>query len=279
MQISLTKTRAAQILAAAVAIAVLLALLLYGDQGSQRFRERQHNLRRFEPDVMRMRAAGEAARSIYQQSGRLIPSLAELERTDYYPFPQPYARSFYGGAIDVTLSGPTANEWRYEGAVLSGRRIMVDISGRFERVGPQRETQRMVTAYCAGVAKRTATVEAIETLFMQRHLEAVEVYERQMHHAPYVTFEERDWRKRPIAADLPKTDRELKLYVAWLRATEGVPELQDAWGRPLKFTLTQHGMACLSAGADGVLGTADDIVGTAPSTSGGRTPRPVAATR
>jgi hypothetical protein len=265
MHISLGKSRAAQILAAGVAITALLALYLYGDQASQRSRERQYNLSWFDPDVMRMRAVGEAAQSIYQQSGRLIRSLAELERTDYYPFPhQIYARSLFGGAIDVTLTEPTANECRFEGAVLTGRQVRIDICGHFETVGPQRETQRMVTAYCAGVAQRTAAVDAIEDQFMRRHLKAVYKYELQVHHAPQQTFDEGSQPKRPIPADLPKNDRELKLYVAWLRATEGVTEMNDSWGRPLRFSLTGHGMECRSAGADGVFGTADDVVGASP---------------
>jgi hypothetical protein len=262
--ISLSKTRPAKNLAAGIAMTLLLALYLYGNQVSQRRREQWRNLNRFYADVTRIRAVLEAARSIYQQSGRLIGSLAELERTDYYPFPQPYARSFYGGAIDVTLSESTANEWRGEGAVLSGSQVMIDIGGHFERVGPQRETQRMVTAYCAGVAQRRATIEAIENQIMTGHLKAVRSYQDQMHHAPNVTFHERDWRPRPLAADWPKNDRELKRYVAWLRATEGVTELKDAWSCPLKFTLTPHGMTCRSAGADGDPGTADDVVGISP---------------
>src|SRR5688572_6179749 len=99
----LGKTRLAQNVAVAIAMTLLLALYLYGNQVSERRRERSRNLQLFNADVTRMWAVGEAAQSIYQQTGRLIRSLADLERTDYYPFSQPYARSFYGGAIDVAL--------------------------------------------------------------------------------------------------------------------------------------------------------------------------------
>jgi hypothetical protein len=121
------------------------------------------------------------------------------------------------------MGEPTEDKWRYEGAVLRGSHAIVDVWVPIERVGPQRETQRMVTAYCAGVTKRVTTIAAIGSQILAEHSLAVRSYQQQMHHAPNVSFEERTSRHWPIAADLPKDDRELKLYVAWFRATEGAP--------------------------------------------------------
>src|SRR5206468_4241169 len=106
------------------------------------------------------------------------------------------------------------NTWRYEGAILKGSHVIVDVWVPIERVGPQRETQRMVTAYCAGVTKRVTTIAAIGGQILAEHSLAVRSYKQQMHHAPIVTFEERtSSRQWPISADKPKDDRELKLYV------------------------------------------------------------------
>ena len=98
-----------------------------------------------------------------------------------------------------------------------------------------------------------------------RTLKSLDFYTQPVYAAYHMIDWDYDYFDKPnIEGDLPTTQEELEEYLSWIR--KGYErfwknkELNDGFGNPIRFELTEEGLKATSAGVDGELDTEDDLV-------------------
>lgn len=251
----LDKKRKSHIRKALEIIGALFVLILVIGvlQGIYESIQREHRRRYYLPDTVRAYAACSASRMIYELNGREIHSLEELERSAYYPFRESYTPCCHGETLKlIVIETATTLTWR--GIRIHQGEPQRVISAPADKVPPDIQTRRILTSYMKGVRDRIADIQKIRGTFVSTHQSALRAGECPL------TFTQRLPPQSPLTRDLPTNERELQLYLRWLRNTEGVKELVDAWGHPLLFFLQDAYLVGRSRGSDGIFGSKDDIV-------------------
>jgi hypothetical protein len=249
---------AASILAATCCVATIPWIARGCSDSLERDRGRS-DLGRFAPDVIRIKAACSAMRDVYALNGRLLRTLGELEASWYYPYSETYAQSLFGGTLEVDLIEAGEARFLWLGKTDAGE---VSRPGYQVKASPSTKelrTKRAMAAYLAGIRRRSADAERIRNDFAKQHDSSVSIFKARYGQYPLV-FTRRYYGRPTIKGDLPAGKPELVTYLDWVKHTEGLAELIDAWGRVLSFSINRGSVSCRSAGPDGVLNSNDDLL-------------------
>src|SRR5579884_1229009 len=193
-------------------------------------------------------------------TGRENISLAELEDSSYYPCLLPLDK-LTKAQIAIVDEGSNADPAkRYCRLGEPGRTSRI-ADYFYKRSGPALATKRMMSWYLSGVRRRTSQIQQIQRTYAEGLLNSIGSGQ------PVRRLMGKRVPTAGISGDLPRNPGELQAYVNWLKQTEGLPELTDAWGHPLSFSINGRELVCRSSGPDGEMGTSDDIVERAPQDS------------
>lgn len=186
-----------------------------------------------------------------------------MENTAYYPCNEPLSPTCHGGTIAWRIvKNGNGNSLRI---ALTGLPVTYDEWDRTIPIllSPAQRTHLKMKTYVQGVHRNIAYFKDIQASFA-----AAVGTAQHCGNGPCLTpISEKPALRRPMRADLPTNNDELKIYVDWVKSLENVVKLQDDWGHELKFSLVHGQLTCQSDGADGLFNTKDDIEIQAPKSS------------
>jgi len=188
---------------------------------------------------------------LYDDTGRLISNLPELQRSAYYPYHYRRGTSCNQLSLPFRLSIGGGNIVYSGSAKWSG--VNWTAVETAHEASKDRSTLHLLSAYLGGERARLADVKEFQDDYIAAGRGTA-----------IRACEEAAGRKAlPVPNlkwDLPATQDELAEYIGYIKGIEGVTELVDAWGRPLRFTIGEGYLECRSAGPDGRFYTSDDLV-------------------
>jgi hypothetical protein len=233
-------------------------------------------------------ALPDAIVAIYERTGRIILSEDALYRSAYYPFKERPSKAFL--STEVTFHFTTREKngslivkaWSTTTPKSSTIQTFESESFPSLQYSKEMRSALLISSYISGIRKRQDQLRAIRDDFFEMYLQTINFAPYKNGPYPLVPFQLKIIPYDPILfgnipanrGDLPATQEELTQYVNWLQETEGLKRLVDAWGKPLVFTMKKNIITCRSAGADGKIGTADDIIMSKPGNYRGNLGRP-----
>lgn len=211
--------------------------------------------RQTEIAVVRKNVASHIARRlamiVYSDHADLVMDLPQMERSAYYPYGLSFDR-LYG--IDLIMKnridpGGRQVTYRSQYDTVIGRRTEIATSP----ADPKRDTAKLLRFFASGVAQQKSVINEIREDFVYSSADFALAISKSGATVRLLP-------PAPFAGDLPKNNMELKSYVLWLDRIEGMSQLSDGWGRPIRISLRSGRLISRSSGPDGVFNTPDDIV-------------------